>query len=213
MHTSSAPGGGVDLDRRPILIFWESTRACGLACKHCRAEAQATPVHGELTTAEGLQLIDSLAAFGKPSPILIITGGDDRPTAPSTTTTSLAPGAKPTPTLPLDDTSIAAVNKLAGLHIPTDASGFLTTFPEARTQLDVSFTLPPDQVAAFVSGSGLAAPVAGTRVITHSSPLWKLNPEGTVAGVTDTTSGVARAVETVPEGDKVRVRIVLTPSA
>ncbi len=145
--------------------------------------------------------------------VLIITGGDDRPTAPSTTTTSLAPGAKPTPTLPLDDTSIAAVNKLAGLHIPTDASGFLTTFPEARTQLDVSFTLPPDQVAAFVSGSGLAAPVAGTRVITHSSPLWKLNPEGTVAGVTDTTSGVARAVETVPEGDKVRVRIVLTPSA
>lgn len=146
--------------------------------------------------------------------VLVITGGDDgQPSAPSTTSTSLAPGSKPTPTLPLDDTSIAAVDKLAGLQIPTDNGGFLTTFPEARTQLDVSFTLRPDQVAAFVSGSGLAAPVAGTRVISHSSPLWKLNPEGEVAGVTDTRAGVARAVETVPEGDKVRVRIVLSPSA
>jgi len=33
-------------------------------------------VPGELTTAEGLRFIDTLAAFGKPSPILIITGGD-----------------------------------------------------------------------------------------------------------------------------------------
>ncbi|MDO8390526.1 MAG: TIGR04053 family radical SAM/SPASM domain-containing protein [Actinomycetota bacterium] len=75
-HTGSADTGGVDLDQRPILVFWESTRACGLACRHCRAEAQATPVPGELTTAEGLRFIDTLAAFGKPSPILIITGGD-----------------------------------------------------------------------------------------------------------------------------------------
>jgi radical SAM protein len=66
----------VDLDRRPILVFWESTRACLLACKHCRAEAQATPVPGELTTEESLRFIDSLAAFQRPAPILVITGGD-----------------------------------------------------------------------------------------------------------------------------------------
>lgn len=75
-HPAPSGTGGVDLDQRPILVFWESTRACGLACRHCRAEAQATPVPGELTTAEGLRFIDALAAFGKPSPILIITGGD-----------------------------------------------------------------------------------------------------------------------------------------
>lgn len=57
-------------------MFWESTRACGLACAHCRAEAQPTPVPGELTTDESLRFIDSLAAFEKPSPILVITGGD-----------------------------------------------------------------------------------------------------------------------------------------
>lgn len=68
--------GRVDLDRRPILVFWESTRACLLACKHCRAEAQATAVPGELTKKESLRFIDSLAAFERPAPILVITGGD-----------------------------------------------------------------------------------------------------------------------------------------
>lgn len=67
---------GVDLDSRPILVFWESTKACLLACRHCRAEAQPTPVPGELTTDEGRALIDSLTVFGRPSPILVITGGD-----------------------------------------------------------------------------------------------------------------------------------------
>jgi radical SAM protein len=66
----------VDLDRRPMLVFWESTRACLLACKHCRAEAQPSPVPGELTTDESMRFIDSLAAFERPAPILVITGGD-----------------------------------------------------------------------------------------------------------------------------------------
>jgi len=66
----------VDLDSRPILVFWESTRACLLACRHCRAEAQAAPVPGELMTEESLRFIDSLAAFERPAPILVITGGD-----------------------------------------------------------------------------------------------------------------------------------------
>lgn len=73
---NEAPAGRVDLDRRPILVFWESTRACGLACKHCRAEAQPRPVPGELTTSEAKHFIDSLAAFDRPAPILVITGGD-----------------------------------------------------------------------------------------------------------------------------------------
>ena len=66
----------MDLDRRPILVFWESTRACGLACAHCRAEAQLAPAPGELTTAEAERFIGSLAGFGTPAPILVITGGD-----------------------------------------------------------------------------------------------------------------------------------------
>ncbi len=66
----------VDFERRPILVFWETTRACLLACRHCRAAAIREPLPGELTTAEGLRFIDSLAEFGRPLPVLVLTGGD-----------------------------------------------------------------------------------------------------------------------------------------
>jgi radical SAM protein len=66
----------LNFDERPILVFWESTRACLLACKHCRAEAMEKPLPGELTTEEGFRFIESLRSFGRPYPVLIITGGD-----------------------------------------------------------------------------------------------------------------------------------------
>ncbi|MGA7833885.1 MAG: TIGR04053 family radical SAM/SPASM domain-containing protein [Acidimicrobiales bacterium] len=63
-------------DQRPLLIFWEMTKACQLACFHCRANAQLVGGPDELTTDEGRALIDSLASLGRPRPILILTGGD-----------------------------------------------------------------------------------------------------------------------------------------
>jgi AdoMet-dependent heme synthase len=66
----------MDFDRRPILVFWESTRACGLACRHCRAAAIASPLPGELAPAEALRLVDEVTGFGSPHPVLIATGGD-----------------------------------------------------------------------------------------------------------------------------------------
>src|SRR5262245_9786747 len=63
-------------DERPLLIFWEMTRACPLACAHCRARAQHTPMPGELTTEEGVRFLRDVARFGSPSPILVLTGGD-----------------------------------------------------------------------------------------------------------------------------------------
>ena len=56
------------------LIAWEVTRACNLACKHCRAEACAEPFPGELSTREGLELIDTFPETG--NPIIIFTGGE-----------------------------------------------------------------------------------------------------------------------------------------
>ena len=29
-----------DLSTRPFLVIWETTHACDLACRHCRAEIQ-----------------------------------------------------------------------------------------------------------------------------------------------------------------------------
>jgi MoaA/NifB/PqqE/SkfB family radical SAM enzyme len=42
----------VNFEQAPILLFWETTKACGLACRHCRAEAIAQPQPGELTTEQ-----------------------------------------------------------------------------------------------------------------------------------------------------------------
>ena len=70
-----APGRLV-FDRAPLRVYWELTRACELACRHCRAEAVPFRHPGELDTAEGLQLLERLAAFGDPKPHLVLTGGD-----------------------------------------------------------------------------------------------------------------------------------------
>ncbi|HKI92243.1 MAG TPA: TIGR04053 family radical SAM/SPASM domain-containing protein [Gaiellaceae bacterium] len=66
----------LDLDARPILVFWETTKACGLACRHCRAEAIACPAPGELDDTEARRLLDTAAGFGTPPPVLVATGGD-----------------------------------------------------------------------------------------------------------------------------------------
>ena len=60
----------------PRRVYWEVTAACDLACRHCRAEAAPEPDPTELSTAEGLALIDRLARFGPPLPHLVLTGGD-----------------------------------------------------------------------------------------------------------------------------------------
>ncbi|MCI4658305.1 TIGR04053 family radical SAM/SPASM domain-containing protein [Cryobacterium zhongshanensis] len=69
-------GPGPDYSKRPMLVFWETTRACALACKHCRASATMQALPGELSTAQGKDLIDQIAGFGRPYPILVLTGGD-----------------------------------------------------------------------------------------------------------------------------------------
>jgi AdoMet-dependent heme synthase len=61
---------------KPVLVFWETTRACKLSCVHCRASAIRDPLPGQLTTEEGKVLIEQVASFGRPGPTMIFTGGD-----------------------------------------------------------------------------------------------------------------------------------------
>ena len=70
------PRRGVNFSQRPMLVFWETTRACSVACRHCRASATLEALTGQLTTAEGRQLIDQVVGFGRPYPVLVLTGGD-----------------------------------------------------------------------------------------------------------------------------------------
>ena len=66
----------VEFSRAPFIVIWEVTRACALACVHCRAAAIARRDPHELTTAEGFRLIDQIKSFGAPLPLLVLTGGD-----------------------------------------------------------------------------------------------------------------------------------------
>ncbi len=63
-----------DTGHLPRLIAWEVTRSCMLACKHCRAAAQAKKYEDELSTEECFKLLDNIASFSKP--IIILTGGE-----------------------------------------------------------------------------------------------------------------------------------------
>ncbi len=62
--------------RAPFLVYWELTRACDLACQHCRAEAVPDRHPLELSTEEGRRLLHEATAFGRPLPHWVLTGGD-----------------------------------------------------------------------------------------------------------------------------------------
>ncbi len=61
-------------DHAPFLVFWETTQACDLVCKHCRADARPGRDPGELSFAEGARLLDEIRAMG--CPLVVLTGGD-----------------------------------------------------------------------------------------------------------------------------------------
>ena len=92
------------------LVAWEMTRACNLACIHCRAGACPQPDPEQLSLAEGRSLIDGIAKVGKP--ILIMTGGE--------------------PLLRPDFFDLAAYANAAGLRAVLATNGVLVTGEVAR---------------------------------------------------------------------------------
>ncbi|MFS8637116.1 MAG: TIGR04053 family radical SAM/SPASM domain-containing protein [Gemmatimonadota bacterium] len=75
--TATAPRptiAAADFDRAPFLVIWETTRACDLACKHCRAEAVSERHPFELSTEEAKRMMDAVRRFGHP--LFVLTGGD-----------------------------------------------------------------------------------------------------------------------------------------
>jgi len=64
----------MNFDQSPMLVIWEVTQACDLACVHCRASAQSERHAKELTTEQGYRLLDEIRSFGEP--LMVFTGGD-----------------------------------------------------------------------------------------------------------------------------------------
>ncbi len=64
----------VDFAQSPYIVIWETTRACDLACKHCRANAVTDRHPLELSTAAAKRMMDDVRRFGRP--LFVLTGGD-----------------------------------------------------------------------------------------------------------------------------------------
>lgn len=64
----------MNFDESPLLVIWEVTQACDLACVHCRASAMPSRHPLELTTEEGFELLREIKSFG--NPLMVFTGGD-----------------------------------------------------------------------------------------------------------------------------------------
>jgi radical SAM protein len=64
----------MNFDQAPMLVIWEVTQACDLACVHCRASAQSERNPSELSTEQGYRLLDEIRSFGEP--LMVFTGGD-----------------------------------------------------------------------------------------------------------------------------------------
>ncbi|GAA0424808.1 TIGR04053 family radical SAM/SPASM domain-containing protein [Streptomyces luteireticuli] len=99
-----------DLADRPFIVIWEATRACPLACRHCRAAAVPDRDPRELGTAAAKELMDQIADFGRPAPLFVITGGD--------------PFQRP------DLLELIAYGTLSGLPVAVAPSGTPTLTPE-----------------------------------------------------------------------------------
>ncbi|HIE32677.1 MAG TPA: 12,18-didecarboxysiroheme deacetylase [Thermodesulfobacteriaceae bacterium] len=60
-------------DKRPVVV-WNVTKRCNLRCVHCYASADPSPHPDELTTEEGMALLEDLAQFG--CPVVLFSGGE-----------------------------------------------------------------------------------------------------------------------------------------
>jgi len=72
---SGGPAHARDYSRSPLVVTWELTQACDLACDHCRADANPDRDPRELSTREARQLIEQVSQFD-PAPFFVFSGGD-----------------------------------------------------------------------------------------------------------------------------------------
>lgn len=60
-------------EKRPVVV-WNVTRRCNLHCVHCYSDSFDYPYNDELSTEDGINLINDLADFK--CPVIIFSGGD-----------------------------------------------------------------------------------------------------------------------------------------
>jgi hypothetical protein len=121
-------------------------------------------------------------------------------------------GSTTPPTLPFDTPTKDELATAAGLAFPESTDGYQSV-QIGPGQLDVKFTMAEADVDAFVSGSDLPALTNGKRTLSHSSPLWELNPTEPSAGSEVTRDGLTISVEVVGAGDPRTARVSVSAAA
>jgi radical SAM protein with 4Fe4S-binding SPASM domain len=183
----------LDVHDRPFIVIWETTRACALACRHCRADAVRHRDALELSTDEGYRLVDDLAAYGPPRPILVLTGGDpfERPDLPELVThardagltVALSPSVTPRLTrdvlaelraagasavsLSLDGATAATHDAFRGI-----SGVFDQTLEAARTVRELGFRLQVNTTVC--TGNVDELPAILERVVDLGAGLWSV---------------------------------------
>lgn len=182
-----------DVTVRPFLVIWEVTRACELACGHCRADAQHRRDPRELSTDQGRALLDDLASYGPPHPMVVLTGGDpfERPDLAELVAhgnrAGLHMSLSPSVTPKLTHDALAAM-RAAGAHAVSlsldgpDAAThdgfrgipgvFDATLAGARTARDVGLRVQVNTTVTRDSVLGLPGVLA--RVVEMDVALWSV---------------------------------------
>ncbi|WP_226436756.1 MULTISPECIES: TIGR04053 family radical SAM/SPASM domain-containing protein [Rhodococcus] len=182
-----------DPNERPFIVIWEVTRACALACAHCRADAIRARNPLELTTVEGFRLLDRIAAFGTPRPIVVLTGGDpfERPDLPELVRygtgiglhVALSPSVTPRLTEPvlreLHDAGATAVSLSLDGATAAGHDGFRgidgvfdRTLQAARTVKDVGYRLQIN--TTVTAGNAHELPDILATVVDLGASLWSV---------------------------------------
>ncbi|MGA7614214.1 MAG: TIGR04053 family radical SAM/SPASM domain-containing protein [Thermoanaerobaculia bacterium] len=155
---------------RPATVIWEPTRACDLACRHCRSAVQPKRSAFELTTEEGYRLIDQIAELEPRA--FVITGGDPlkRPEIFNfieyASLRGLSPTMTPSATPLLTDEAIREMKyrRLAGLKVSLD--GATASTHDGFRAIPGSFELT---LHAIESARALGLPVQVNTTITRKA--------------------------------------------
>jgi radical SAM protein len=182
-----------DASERPFIVIWEVTRACQLVCTHCRADAIRTRNPFELTTDEGRRLLDDLASFGTPRPLVVLTGGDplERPDLPELvaygTSIGLSMALSPSVTPRLTKAVLTELHEAGANAVSLSLDGavaathdsfrgidgvFDATLQAARTVSEIGLRL---QINTTVTrGNVLEMPRILQTVLNHRAALWSV---------------------------------------
>jgi radical SAM protein with 4Fe4S-binding SPASM domain len=103
-------------ERKPVVV-WNVSRTCNLRCLHCYSDSHARKYPGELTHAEGIELLEDLARFGVPA--VLLSGGE--------------------PLARADTLDLAEFGRTLGLKFTLSTNGTLITETTAQRIRDIGF--------------------------------------------------------------------------